>query len=217
MRFAFLLCGATVLALPNAAFAKTLPPKFECDAVKDFQPARQALLKAVKARDANALLALTSPNISWSFGDDDEGKPGFIRNWKLANPKTAKTSEIWVALDEVIKLGCSVDGGDIAMPHMFFRMTGSDQGVGIMNLVTGTKVNLRSSPSKTGKIITQLNWEVVEAVESGDMADGWQKVKTDAGQIGYVSSDFLRVDIDFRAIFRKEKGKWMMAAFIAGD
>ena len=58
-------------------------------------------------------------------------------------------------------------------------------------IVTGSSLRLRDSASTDGGIITTLSLdEVLDVLEvNGD----WVKVKTDAGQTGYVSSEFVAV------------------------
>ena len=45
----------------------------------------------------------------------------------------------------------------------------------------------------------------------------WLKVETLGGKKGFVGAEFVRSPIDYRAIFVKEKGKWKMSTFVAGD
>ena len=45
----------------------------------------------------------------------------------------------------------------------------------------------------------------------------WYKIETLGGKKGFVSAEFVRSPIDYRACFEKKNGKWKMTAFVAGD
>jgi hypothetical protein len=203
---------AMAVVMPVAA--RTLPPKDECAAVKDFQPARQRLMAAIKARDSAALVKLVSPAISWSFGDN-RGKAGFINQWGLQN---GKPSKIWAELDRMAPLGCAVDKQVIYFPYLASRMPDGDS----LFVTVGTNINLRAGPSKAANAITSLSWEVVTRIEMPENKplvsdEEWTRVRTDKGLTGYVARRYLREGYDFRMVFEKEKGQWMMTAFVNGD
>jgi hypothetical protein len=56
--------------------------------------------------------------------------------------------------------------------------------------VTGTKVNMRSGPSTANSVIGALVEGTVVS-DLGDAGDGWRQIQTEAGEIGFMSSDFL--------------------------
>ncbi len=205
-------------ALPAiAAPAGQYPPGDECAAIRDFAPVRAALKKAVATRNAVALLNITSPTIVWGFGDVNGTRSTFASHWGLNDPKKAKTSAIWAEMDAVMKLGCAVDDGMIAMPHMFWRLPANDIGPATF-LVTGTRVNLRAAPDLKARVLGALSWEVVEDMGGDEKgAAGWRKVRTKDGRQGYIRQDFLRDGYDYRIIFAREKGRWRITAFVAGD
>jgi Bacterial SH3 domain len=214
---AIVVAGAIVAVAPSAhaapAPAKQFPPKDECLSIDGYFDLRQKFEDIVKRRDAKALLAMTSPAISWSFGDDSGGKDGFAKSWKL---ETGKASPIWAELDQIVRLGCFSQGPDNpTMPHFFGQDTGA-QGVAESSLVLGPAVNLREQPSTASTSLRKINWEVVTPVEAS--ADKlWTKVKTADGKAGYIRNDYLRLDVDYRIGFeRKDKG-WVISFFIAGD
>jgi hypothetical protein len=45
----------------------------------------------------------------------------------------------------------------------------------------------------------------------------WVNVKLADGQTGFVAAEFIRGPVDYRAIFEKQNGRWVMTAFVAGD
>jgi hypothetical protein len=84
-------------------------------------------------------------------------------------------------------------------------------------VVTGEHVNVRMTPSKNAKVITQLShWVVAAKSPSGENA-AWIKIRTPEGRSGYVNHDYVVWPTDFRAGFEKYKGRWRLRVFLAGD
>lgn len=207
--------ACAVLAATSATYAapaKQFPPKDECLSIDGYFDLRQKFEDIVKRRDAKALLAMTAPTISWTFGEDG-GKDAFAKNWKL---ETAKASPIWAELDKIVRLGCFSQGPDNpTMPHFFGQDTGA-QGVAESSLVLGPAVNLREQPTTASPSLRKLNWEVVTPM--GPSPDNkWTKVKTADGKTGYIRNDYLRLDVDYRIGFERKDAGWVISFFIAGD
>ncbi|MGL5838538.1 MAG: SH3 domain-containing protein [Sphingorhabdus sp.] len=203
--------GLTVSA--HAAPAKQFPPRDECLSIDGYFDLRQKFEDIVKRRDAKALLAMTAPTISWSFGGG-EGKEAFARNWKL---DSGKASPIWAELDQIIRLGCFAQGPDNpTMPHYFGQDPGTGDAGGGAALVLGPAVNVRTQPTTASSSLRKLNWEVVTTTP-GSSDPGWSKVQLADGKTGFIRNDYLRDYLDYRIGFeRKDKG-WVISFFIAGD
>jgi hypothetical protein len=45
----------------------------------------------------------------------------------------------------------------------------------------------------------------------------WERVTLGNGKSGYVSSQYIRSAIEYRAFFKQIGGKWNLTAFVAGD
>jgi hypothetical protein len=205
---------ATTLTTPTqAAPAKQFPPRDECLSIDGYFELRQKFEDIVKRRDTKGLLAMVSPAISWSFGDDSGGKDAFAKQWKL---ETGKASPIWAELDQIVRLGCFNQGTDNpTMPHFFGQDTGA-QSPGGMALVLGPAVNMRAQPTTASASLRKINWEAVTTLEQSDDSK-WTKVKDAEGKTGYIRNDYLRGDLDYRIGFeRKDKG-WVISFFVAGD
>jgi hypothetical protein len=68
------------------------------------------------------------------------------------------------------------------------------------------------------RVVTSLSWEIVDEVgPDARGALGWRQVKTAKGQRGYIREDFLRDRYDYRVIFSRVNGPWMITAIAAGD
>lgn len=205
---------ASLLALPVApALPRSLPPRDECLAIEGYFAFRQELEAIVKARDAKRLLAITADDLSWSFGGG-YGKAEFAAEWKLDGD--GAKSEIWAEFDKMLPLGCGIDESRVVFPYLFAAdVSDQPENLAIM-LVLGNGINLRAEPKAASASLARLSWELVQSVE-GEVPGDWTKVKTAAGKSGWVRSDYLRSDIDYRAGFERREGKWVLTYFIAGD
>ncbi len=213
MRTAIVIIAACLAAPAYAAPAKQYPPRDECLSVDGYFDLRQKFEDIVKRRDAKALLAMTSPTISWSFGGD-ASKSQFAAEWKL---ESGRASPIWAELDKIIRLGCANEDKNVIMPHFFSqKIPDEDQGVGSVALVLGPEVKLRTGPSTTTPIKAIMNWDVVELGEA-DPNGKWTAVKTTDGKSGYIRNDYLRNRTDYRIAFERSAKGWQITYFIAGD
>jgi hypothetical protein len=206
--------AATLTTQTQAAPAKQFPPRDECLTIDGYFDLRQKFEDIVKRRDTKALLSMVSPTISWTFGDEADGKDGFAKNWKL---ETGKASPIWAELDQIVRLGCFAQGPDNpTMPHYFGQDPGTGDAGGGAALVLGPAVNVRAAPTTASASLRKLNWEVVTTLEMSK-DELWMKVEMADGKTGFIRRDYLRDYLDYRIGFeRKDKG-WVISFFIAGD
>ena len=88
--------------------------------------------------------------------------------------------------------------------------------------IIGDGVNVRRGPGTGHPIIKTLSFDIIRVNDwtptktRGDKG-GWISVALIDGQKGYVASEYIRSPVDYRAIFNKENGRWIMTAFVAGD
>lgn len=200
------------------------------DAAKDasFKRFRDRLTVAIKKRDRKFLLSIIHPKIQNSFGGDG-GAREFVNTWKLNSPD----SKVWKELLTVLSLGGSFDkekGQKIFVaPYVtsrwdsIVRKLPSNADVFTHSAIIAAKVPVYSRPDAAGPVVTLLSYDVVEVDQEHSVWKGdheelrWARIKTLKGQEGYVQGDKIRSAVDYRAYFKKVKGKWMMHAFIAGD
>jgi len=212
-----MLLFAAMLALvqPPAAEARarTIPPIDECAADRDFARYRAELLDVLARRDAEALRPLVAEDVYFSFGGG-EGRADFFTDWGLADPLR---SGLWTELAETLMLGCAREGETMVAPYAFARWPEFD-GVG-MSYLALPGAELHARPSRDVDPIARLAWDVVEEAGSGgeETESGWRRVRLADGRTGYVNEAELRLDIDYRAIFERRSGRWVLATFVAGD
>ena len=225
------LIGLLSATLSPAAHAQEvkLYPVDEASRDPSFKRFRDRLIAAVKKRDRKFLLSIVHPQILYSFGGDSNVK-GFVEYWDLNAPK----SKLWSVLLTVLSLGGSFvkENGQKAFyaPYVSSRwetIEGKlprDLDDFCCGAVIGSNVRMHGEPDATTPVLALLSYDVVQvnyeasAPEDTSAEESvWVKIKTLKGQEGYVSGKQFRSPTDYRATFKKVKGKWVMTCLVAGD
>jgi hypothetical protein len=203
-----LLLSAFVSAAP--AFSRTPFPLVD-QAKKDasFLRFRKRLLKAVDKKDVKTLLEAVDPDIKLDFGGKS-GKDAFIEEWDLNEPAE---SGLWKELGAVLRLGGSFHGKDFQAPYVFSDWPGKFDSFDYVAVVSESAV-LRAKPDKASPSLLKLKREIVAYVQE---KDDWEQVRAFDGTLGWLPKEGVRSPVDYRAIFRRLKGKWKLSFFIAGD
>lgn len=209
------------------------PVKDEAFKDPELEAAIRKIKNAVAEKNYEVLLSFVAEDIKWSFGGDD-GKPGFIKEWKLDSDPL--NSDIWRELNEIFRLGggkfyCGAGGEPptYTTPYTFNAETALD--CFEFHYITGKGVNLRKRPGTDSPVIRKLNYEAVytrfefnshdtERLSYGEIKEGkkpWYKVATFDAKTGYVFGDFIRSPIDYRLGMTKISKGWQISFFIAGD
>jgi hypothetical protein len=189
---------------------------------ESFNIFRENLINAVKRKDKNHLIGVLDPNISLSFGGD-AGIKDFKKYWEIDK----STTKIWDELLPVLTNGgkFSYDGGKkiFCAPYSFTDFP-DDLDAFEYQVIFGNNVRLRLRPDLSSRILTKLSYNIVKIDYEQSITDGndepnyiWYKIETLGGMKGFVSADYVRSPIDYRACFAKKGGKWKMTDFIAGD
>ena len=194
-----------------------LRPVDEAAQQPDFFTFRAQLQAAVARRDVAAVLAVVSPTIRNTFGDDD-GKAAFEKMWRLDQPD----SELWQELGTALALGGSFDSaGNFVAPYTFSRWPNAIDSFEHVAVV-GSQVTVRAAPSMTSAALASLSFAVVPVARDAKQrpvtaAENWTSVRLNDGRTGYVANRYVRSPIDYRAIFARVDGAWRLIMFIAGD
>ena len=201
-----------LVATSAQAFPPKLPPVDECSSEPGFSTFRQHLNDVVARKDREALLAMLAPNVAVNFGGS-EGPKAFAEAWGLDR---AGESEIWPLLRKILGLGCAVSEEGFAIPSLTMQFEPEeDEDLFDKFVVISPAATLRSGPEPGSRPIGKLAWDVVKAV---DQSRGAQtKVRLQDGREGWLSSAELYNPAYYRMFLRKRDGKWVIAAFIAGD
>lgn len=212
-----------MMAVNTFAQERFLKPIDEATKDPSFLAFRTKLIAAAERRDAIYIYSIIDPRIKLGFGGED-GIANFKKTWKL----TSKSSEFWSEFLTVIKNGGGfAEKGRLFTAPYTFSAWPEDLDAFEYLTIFGNNVNLRDAPSKDGKIIGSLSYNIVRvdtersvmnnAARDDDRRFTWYKVKTLGGKEGFVNADFVRSSIDLRAGFEKMRGKWKMTFFLAGD
>lgn len=186
---------------------------------------RDKMLEAIIRRDVDEVVLAAAPQVHLDFGGG-EGRAEFRQRLTLTEEDLSEEyghladeqrEQYWEALEDVLRLG-----GVFTQPNRFeapytwsVELTESEEPFST-SFVVGTSVPLRGRPSKYGDVITLLDEDIVQVLEGGKGTE-FMEIQLVDGQRGFVHKDSLRSPIDYRAIFEKKSGLWLMTAFIAGD
>lgn len=219
-RVVIVIALVVLFQIPTARGTQTRKLYPVDDAAKDptFFTFRARLIQAVQRRDATYLLSILSPKISNSFGGS-EGVAEFKAMWK---PESSQ-SRVWTELAKVLSLGGAFDkDGSFSAPYLHASWPESEGDGFDLGVIVGENVRVRAAPQISASVIQNLSFDIVDVPDwktaqvRGEKRN-WVKVKLAGGQTGYVAEEFIRSPIDYRAIFEKQDGRWLMTAFIAGD
>ena len=223
----FWIFAAMLLLAPAVVHGETnviAPPVDEAAQDASFLKFRAALLKAVIARDTEAVIGFSSPTISLSFGGQ-EGHDDFrdalnVPVEKLSDeykPQAAQMREAyWNELETVLKMGGKFVEGGFSAPYTWVSPEPNHMDPYDVDYVIGNNVLMRKAGNINAPVIRHLSYNVVEIYQPDEDAT-YQSVRLPDGTDGFVASRYLRFMLDYRANFIKQNGKWLMIDFLAGD
>lgn len=210
-----------MLTLSATAKGRKLYPVDEGAKDASFKAFRNKLIEAVKERNTKFVLSLLHPKIHLSFGGHS-GIKDFVEMWKPNSPDSA----VWDELSTILALGGTFSTSEgkrvFWAPYTFSAFPDGLDGYEYASIV-GDNVRVRSQPNTTASIVTNLSYDVVKATfligdnNREDNFPGWVKVVVPDGRNGYVASKYIRSPTDYRLGFEKNRGKWLITAFIGGD
>jgi hypothetical protein len=193
-----------------ALLAEPFPPFDEADQDPSFLHFRDELARLAAAHDLARLIESMHPEIVTSFG----GEGGIEEAVEVFRSDPDR----WRALSTVLSLGGKFEAPDrFIAPYTFFA-PGVDGDPFATAVIFGERVNVRSGPSPTSRVIARLTHETVRLVEDeSPEAGGWLKVQLANGAAGYVNSRYVRSPVDERAEFVLVDGRWLLQSLVAGD
>ncbi len=225
MKFITIILASLMLSTMSGVAQNMIAwPVDEASKDPSFLAYRNTMIAIVKTRDTEAFLKLVDPDIHLSFGGDS-GHEAMRRRLNLSaddlseeyKPQATRLrQEYWDAIENVLGLGGRFRDGAFVAPYMWQAKIPDNTDAYHTYFVTGSSVLMRSAGNADAPIISRLSYNIV-------FNDNWQEdaayqaISLPDGQKGYLSSQYLRSLIDYRASFIKENGKWQMVMFIAGD
>lgn len=218
--FAFFL--SAVFSITISAQERQLLPVDEADKDASFKVFRDKLIAAVKRRDAKYVLSVVDPKVKNGFGGYD-GIANFKKQWKIDSPK----SELWDELLFVLTHGGSFQTQGrtktFEAPYIFTDFP-DELDAFEYSAIVGANVRLRAKPDLSAPVVGDLSYSIVKVDYENSVEEKpnmgnykWLKVETLGGKQGFVSAEFVRSPIGYRAGFEKIRGQWKMVFFLAGD
>ncbi len=202
----------------QAAAPLRLAPVDEAAKDPSFAQFRKELKDVIGRKDAAKLFHYLASDIHLSFGGD-YGGPEFHKIWKPFD----KDTKVWAVLSLIVDNGGKfIAPGGFAAPYAYAAFP-EDLDSFEHVVVTNQQAVLREKPNTNARPIRKLDYDILEVVNSsGKMQheagpNDWDEVKTATGQRGFVPSADVRSPVEYRAIFEKRKGKWVIQTLIAGD
>jgi hypothetical protein len=222
IRFCFFAFLLSIFSISLAAQERRVLPVDEAERDASFKTFRDKLIAAVKKRDAKYVLSIVDPNIKNGFAGED-GIANFRKQWKI----TSADSPLWDELLFVLSHGGAFNQEGrskiFAAPYVYSSFPDNLDPFEYSAII-GTNVRLRAKPDVNAAQVADLSYSIVKvdyqnSVESKPNSGiyTWLKVETLDGKTGFVSEQFVRSSIDYRAGFEKKRGAWKMIFFLAGD
>jgi len=185
-----------------------LMPMDEAPSRPEFLAYRDRLQAAVAQRDVDEVVEAADPGIRLGF--DGSGGRDELRRLLAARP------ELWDELREVLALGGSFPSPtSFAAPHVYANWPEQFDSFECA-AVTGTHVRVRSRPALDAPIVATVSYSIVRVIEP---AQGklWVPIELADGRTGYMWHAYVRSPADYRALFNRRDGRWLMTGFVAGD
>ncbi|MBX7055212.1 MAG: SH3 domain-containing protein [Pyrinomonadaceae bacterium] len=217
-KFAILIFLFAAGVISASAQERYLKPVDEGPDDASFVAFRARALRAVEQKDAAFIKSIVDKDIRVDFGGGF-GIKDFLKHWSGLSPK----SEFWPQFEFTLK-----NGGEYAKmknrgpkqfwaPYIYASFPEDLDGT-VYSAVTGENVRLRAKPNASSAVIGQLSYNIVKTFFDESNPDPqWIEIETLAGKRGWVSAQYVRSPIGYRACFEKIGGKWTLTIFVAGD
>jgi hypothetical protein len=211
---------ALLAAAPASADALTERLKRWDEGPQDasFLKFRNELKGVIARKDASALFKHLASDIKIDFGGFGGG-PEFHKKWKPYD----KDTKVWAALSLVVDGGGNFDAPvQFSAPYVSSAFP-SDLDAFEHLVVTADGAVMRSAPKADAPVVRKLDLDILTIVNTQSKPqheagpDDWSEVKDAKGVQGFVMDRDVRSPLDYRALFVKQKGRWVIASFLAGD
>ena len=180
------------------------------------------LVNIIDKKDINALIKILDKDIITSNGGGISGIPDFYTNWDLR--KDPKKSQLWSALNNVVKLGGCYNTDEKNLTFIFPYLQSGHLFKGCTFdwfstcVCTKPKVFVYEKPIVNSRILDTLNYNVLETGYEASISGTFVAVKTFDGKIsGYTLLDNVYFTADYALIVEKKNGLWKITSFAPFD
>lgn len=218
------MCTLVEAQPQNTGQRRRLVPQDEARNAPGFAPVIKRFEKAVRGRDATAIVGMLDERVMFSIGSDNVGPLAFRRYRRLDD----RSGEFWTIASDLLRNG-SAFHGDCSVPagcyvtYPFWSERFPDQDLHRFNhmVVRRENVPMYASARRGAPIVDRLSYEIVRLVidPTKPPNDRWTDIALLDGRTGAVRSrDLYYPAADYRMTFgRQSSGKWVLASFLAGD
>ncbi len=181
---------------------------------------REQLFRAVQNKRILPVMECLDEGITVGPPSDSlSGLDAFTRYWDLKSEASTQTSNLWKILEQTLQNGGAFSSGRTRFTAPYYcaappgKYPENHYGV-----ITGDGVRLRSAPNLNSRILTMVNFDIVEVLEVtkrqetiGGATHPWIKIRDARNKEGFIWGKFLGRPSDYRAVFeQKSPGKWRM-------
>lgn len=209
---------AVVLATPvAAAVPERMEPVDQLAENAELAALVATLLKACDEKDFRPFEAALAPDLIVSYAGF-EGIEGLREIFRLDEPDTA----FWNEFRTAVQLGGVFQGPDRFTTPYVSALWPETEDDGSQHIVAvGPRTSLYDRPADDAKIIADVTQRVLmrdedRTAEPFGPPDGWSRVR-DGDSVGYVRWSESRSPIDYRVVFERLDGRWLITAFVAGN
>lgn len=196
-------------ATPSPLAEGPYAPRDTCGDLEGADEFRRQLATAVEQRDADLLVGLAANDIRLDFG----GGGGAV---ELGRRLADESLGLWDELDQLTIMGCAANAqGGITIPWIFEQDLG-DVDPFFSMLVTGEDVPVLDTADGDGRRLATVSWDMV-AVDSLRPDAPYQRIELADGTTGFIATDKLRSNLDYRLLASSRNGRWRITSFVAGD
>jgi hypothetical protein len=176
---------------------------------------RNRLMGALVAHDTTILWQCVDSAVSNELSGD-RGISDFKTYFRKPNSHFEQT------LHRALKLGgsLSTDGKSYFVPSVLSQFPRDIDPYAVVG-ITGTKVNVRETPSPNGRVLRQLNYDIVRQPNSRIRRDSlgglWFEIELADSTKGFVSERYVISPVGCRFIFLKTAVGWRLRRWSCGD
>ena len=200
-----------MLAISVSAQGYRIAPVDDTNRDPSFRSFAAKLNRVAVKRDVKGLRKLLDPEIVTGTGrkgdPEEKGWKAFEERWRPG----AADSPLWEALTDILSLGCERMHPRLFVgPYLVWKFPRELDPRKYL-VLTKDQILLRETPTRDGRELAKLSFDVVERVGRGLPDEQWSRVRVN-GKEGYVPAQFARSAMTPRAQFGQESSGWRLVA-----
>ncbi len=202
-----MLCWVLLASLVAADGPVRLYPIDDRQRSDDFRRFTVRLEKAVTKRDVKALKKLVDEKVVIGPKDKDEGWSLFVERWRPDQPD----APMWTILTDMLDIGFEQMHPKIFVSPYYAWKFPRELDPRRHLVVVRDVVPVHTAASRDSAVVATVAFEVVQRVGAAPQGSfDWVRIRTFAGQEGFVPAQSVRSPITPRAQFALRDGAWKL-------